>query len=111
MDAAMSKTKSAAVGYEPPRATATPFPRLAYGIDDAANALDLSRSRIYELIAQGEIGACKVGKRTIIAAAELTAFLERHRVARLAGPTVPPQPRFEPTSSPQRRNKQRPAED
>ena len=56
--------------------------RLAYGITDAAAALDLSRSRIYELIADGEIATCKIGKRTIIPAAELTAFLERHRVVR-----------------------------
>jgi len=57
--------------------------RLAYGIDDAADAVGLSRSRIYELIAAGEIAACKVGKRTIIPATELAAFLDRHRVARL----------------------------
>lgn len=58
--------------------------RLAYGIDEAAQALDLSRSRLYELIAAGEITACKVGKRTIIPATELTAFLDRHRVAGLS---------------------------
>jgi excisionase family DNA binding protein len=57
--------------------------RLAFGIDEAAEALDLSRSRLYELIAAGEITACKVGKRTIIPATELTAFLDRHRVAGL----------------------------
>jgi excisionase family DNA binding protein len=66
--------------------------RLAYGIDDAAAALGLSRSRIYELIAAGEIAACKVGKRTIIPAAELTAFLDRHRVARLSGVRAAPTP-------------------
>jgi Helix-turn-helix domain len=66
MDAAMSKTKSAAVGYEPPRATATPFPRLAYGIDDAANALDLSRSRIYELIAQGELAPARLASARLL---------------------------------------------
>jgi excisionase family DNA binding protein len=53
---------------------------LAYSIESAADALGLSRSRIYELIAAGGIVPCKVGKRTIIPAAELTAFLERHRV-------------------------------
>jgi excisionase family DNA binding protein len=58
-------------------------PRLAYGIEDAADAVGLSRSRIYELIAAGEIAACKVGKRTIIPATELATFLDRHRVARL----------------------------
>jgi excisionase family DNA binding protein len=62
---------------------------LAYGIEDAADALGLSRSRIYELIAAGDIAACKVGRRTIIPTTELTAFLERHRVERRSNaPTV-----------------------
>jgi excisionase family DNA binding protein len=90
MDAIMSKPKVTAVAHEPHRAPTTLSPRLAYGIDDAADALDLSRSRIYELIAAGEIAACKVGKRTIIPAAELTAFLERHRVERLSGRKAAP---------------------
>jgi excisionase family DNA binding protein len=59
--------------------------RLAYGIDKAAEAISLSRARLYELIGTGEIGVCKVGKRTIIPATELTAFLDRHRVNRLSG--------------------------
>jgi excisionase family DNA binding protein len=84
----MSKTEGSAVACEPPRAFTNPLPRLAYGINDAADTLDLSRSRIYELIAGGEICACKVGKRTIIPAAELTAFLDRHRVARPSGRTL-----------------------
>src|ERR1700676_3183967 len=92
MDAVMSKTEVAVVAHEPHRAPTPPSPRLAYGIDDAADALDLSRSRIYELIAAGEIAACKVGKRTIIPAAELTAFLERHRVERLSGRKAAPDP-------------------
>lgn len=66
-------------------ASITALDRLAYGIGDAAAALDLSRSRLYELIASGEIAVCKIGKRTIIPAVELTAFLDRHRVARPTG--------------------------
>jgi excisionase family DNA binding protein len=63
---------------------------LAYGIDEAAEAISLSRARLYELIGAGEIGVCKVGKRTIIPATELTAFLDRHRVNRLAGISAAP---------------------
>jgi excisionase family DNA binding protein len=84
----MPRTKVVALDQQ--YASSTPFPRLAYGIDDAADALDLSRSRIYELIAAGEIAACKVGKRTIIPVTELTAFLERHRVERLPGGRAAP---------------------
>jgi excisionase family DNA binding protein len=86
----MSRTKEAETPDKPQGNTASQLSRLAYGIDDAANALDLSRSRIYELIAAGEIAACKVGKRTIIPAAELAAFLERHRVDRLSGRRAAP---------------------
>lgn len=91
MDAVMPKiTGSPPTRTDSSRAPASQFSRLAYGIEDAAGALGLSRSRIYELIAAGEITACKVGKRTIIPAAELTAFLERHRVERLTGHGPPP---------------------
>jgi excisionase family DNA binding protein len=86
----MPKTEITSAAHEPHHTLATPFPRLAYGIDAAADTLDLSRSRVYELIAAGEIAACKVGKRTIIQAAELTAFLDRHRVARLSGVRAAP---------------------
>jgi len=82
MDAAMSNSKGAAVSREKSRASATSSLPLAYGIEHAADALGLSRSRLYELIAAGEIAVCKVGKRTIIPVAELTGFLDRHRVVR-----------------------------
>jgi excisionase family DNA binding protein len=83
MDATMRKTEVAASPHERSSAHTTSSSQLAYGIAGAADALDISRSRIYELIAAGEIAACKVGKRTIIPATELAAFLDRHRVARL----------------------------
>jgi len=100
----MPRTK-AAVGFEPSPGPVNPLRRLAYGVDDTADALSLSRSRIYELIASGEIAACKVGKRTIIPVAELTAFLERHRVERLSSMQAPPPPRPHPVGSQQGRNK------
>jgi excisionase family DNA binding protein len=53
--------------------------RLAYGVDEAAHALSISRARLYELIGAGEIGICKVGKRTLIPAVELYSLLDRHR--------------------------------
>jgi excisionase family DNA binding protein len=81
MDAAMPKPSASGAPSNPPN----PLSRLAYGIEDAAASLGLSRSRLYELIAAGEIAACKVGKRTIIPATELTTFLDRHRVAGLSG--------------------------
>ena len=86
MDAVMFRTKSSLAVI----ASAQPS-RLAYGIEEAVNAVGLSRSRLYELIAAGEIAVCKVGRRTIIPATELTAFLERHRVERpTGGEALPP---------------------
>jgi excisionase family DNA binding protein len=78
----MRRKTSIPSGPDAAPASVTPVSPLAYGIEDAADALGLSRSRIYELIAAGDITACKVGKRTIIPTTELTAFLERHRVER-----------------------------
>jgi excisionase family DNA binding protein len=80
----MSRTKRATDVSVAPELCPAASPQLAYGIVAAASALDLSRSRIYELISEGEIGACKIGKRTVIPASELTAFLDRHRVIRLS---------------------------
>jgi excisionase family DNA binding protein len=104
MDTTMNKTEVTEPSNEVASAQTSSYPRLAYGIEGAADALDISRSRIYELIASGEIAACKVGKRTIIPAAELTAFLDRHRVARLSGRTAATSPCVNPAPSPRRRN-------
>jgi excisionase family DNA binding protein len=53
--------------------------RIAYAVDEAAHAISISRARLYELIGAGEIGVCKIGKRTIIPAVELYTLLDRHR--------------------------------
>jgi excisionase family DNA binding protein len=51
-------------------------PKLAYSIGEAANAISIGRSKIYELIAQGRIETRKIGKRTVIPAASLHRLLE-----------------------------------
>lgn len=48
---------------------------IAYGVKDAAAAIGLSRSRIWQLIGEGEIEARKLGGRTVIPAASLNAYL------------------------------------
>jgi len=90
----MHRTKGTAVTDEGPPEHVIPPTRLAYTVGDAANTLSLSRSRIYELVAAGEIAVCKIGKRTVIPGSELIAFLDRHRVARwTGGPAAFPTPR------------------
>lgn len=51
--------------------------KLAYRVAEAAHALAISRSRLYELIGAGEIKILKDGARTLIRRAELEAYLLR----------------------------------
>ena len=53
---------------------------LAYSIPEAAARISLSRSRLYELIASGEIAFVEIGTRTVICEDDLRAFLDRHRI-------------------------------
>ena len=53
--------------------------RLSYGIKDACIATGLSRSFLYQKIADGELPIFKIGARTLIAANDLEEFLQRHR--------------------------------
>jgi excisionase family DNA binding protein len=77
--------------------------RLAYRIPAAVAATDIPRSKIYTLIAAGELPVIHVGRTTLILAADLRAFLERRRVIENANgnggepiSTAPEQPRSRP---------------
>lgn len=48
---------------------------LAYSITDACKVISLSRTRIYELIAEGRLERRKIGHRSLIPAASLRALL------------------------------------
>ena len=50
--------------------------RLAYGIEEAAKVSGVGRSKVYEEIGAGRLIARKVGKRTIILAGDLNAWLK-----------------------------------
>lgn len=49
--------------------------------EDVARALKMSRSKIYELIASGEIPGIKIGRATRVATADLDAWVQRRREA------------------------------
>ena len=49
---------------------------IVLGVKEAATFIGLSKSRIYELIAEGQIEARKLGARTVIPTASLRAFVE-----------------------------------
>lgn len=50
--------------------------RLAYSVDEAAQALGISRARLYELIADGTIPSVKLGRRRLIRRETLVRLLE-----------------------------------
>jgi excisionase family DNA binding protein len=55
--------------------------KLAYSVREAAQAVAISRSRLYELIGAGEIRILKDGGRTLIRKTELEAYLHRLELA------------------------------
>lgn len=53
----------------------TSHTKLAYGVSDACHALGIGRTRLYALVAAGEIDARQCGGRTLIPADSLRAFI------------------------------------
>lgn len=51
-------------------------PKLAYSVPNAAKALDISRSTMWQLVADGKIETFKLGSRTLIDAEDLGAFVK-----------------------------------
>jgi excisionase family DNA binding protein len=52
------------------------WPRLIVTVEEAADILSLSRSKIYSLIRSGKIRALKIGRSRRIPVAELQRFVE-----------------------------------
>ena len=50
--------------------------RLAYSVTESCVAAGIGRTHLYELIARGELRAVKVGRRTLILAADLDEWLQ-----------------------------------
>ncbi len=53
--------------------------RLAYGINDALAVVPVGRSLLYEEIKAGKLKTFKIGSRTLIAAEDLSAWLNSYR--------------------------------
>jgi excisionase family DNA binding protein len=51
--------------------------KLAYGIDDACSTLSIGRTALFDLLRRNEITSVKIGRRRLIPAASLDAYLAR----------------------------------
>ncbi len=54
-------------------------PPLLYRLEVAADLLSIGRSKLYELIAAGEVPTVKIGRSTRVPAESLEAYVERLR--------------------------------
>jgi excisionase family DNA binding protein len=52
-----------------------PVPAVLYGVDEAADALRLSRSALYELIRSGRLRTVKAGRRRLVPVAALAEYV------------------------------------
>lgn len=50
--------------------------RIAYSIAEVSVLTGLGKTKLYELIADGELGSRKIGRRRLISASELSRFIE-----------------------------------
>ncbi len=65
------------INSEPRKQEPPAFPPLLVSVDDAAQALSVSRSFLYELMARGDLPWVKCGKRRLITAEGLREFASR----------------------------------
>lgn len=52
-------------------------PAVLYDVDEAAEALRLSRSALYELIRSGQLRSVKAGRRRLVPVAALAEYVAR----------------------------------
>lgn len=55
--------------------------RPCFTINEAAQYLRISRAFLYKLIHEGRLKTVKIGKRTIVRAAEIERFLDQQQAA------------------------------
>lgn len=55
------------------------FPKLSYSIPEAAWALGIGRSKVYELLSDGSLESFYIGKRRLVHRDDLEQFLARRR--------------------------------
>lgn len=53
--------------------------KLGYSIEEAGQAMGIGRTTVYELLGSGELNSIKVGRRRIILADDIRAYLASQR--------------------------------
>jgi excisionase family DNA binding protein len=66
---------------DPAYAGASDGPR-AYSINDTADRIGVSRSKLYQLFDEEKLTYIKIGKRRLVEVDEIRRFLAAHRVVR-----------------------------
>lgn len=56
--------------------------RLAYSVDEAAEALGLSANTVWTMLSDGVLGRVKVGRRTLVPVSAIEEFLLENRTGR-----------------------------
>ncbi|GLI98527.1 helix-turn-helix domain-containing protein [Sphingobium sp. BS19] len=75
--------KQLALPFVMPAATATALQPISVRIADAIRLTGIRRSKLYELIASGDLETIKIGRCTLVPVASLHALIERAREKRL----------------------------
>ena len=62
--------------------------RLAYSITEACEVSSVGRTTLYAAIKRGDLQSRKVGRRTLVTAKELLAWLESRPVVKVGAPAA-----------------------
>jgi excisionase family DNA binding protein len=54
---------------------ATGFAPIAYRVNDACRLLSISRSHLYDLVAEGKVRLVKIGNRSLVPASEIARLV------------------------------------
>ena len=55
------------------------FPKVSYSIPEAAQAIGIGRSKVYQYLSSGELGSFYIGKRRLSHSDDLEQFVSKHR--------------------------------
>jgi len=64
------------------------IPKLAYSVEEAAEALSLGRTKTFALIKEGRLRVIRLGKRVVVPVTELQDFLRRETNTEALGSAV-----------------------